>query len=75
MGIRRSQADAVGSGRNRQTDLSGHGDVEPSTPSRQGFVAAYRDFTEEFDLATLALDPSELFGGTRKEALERDVRL
>ena len=75
MGVRRSQADAVGSEQDRRTDLSGHGDIEPSTPSRQGFVAAYRDFTEEIDLTTLALDPSELFGSIRKEVLGRDVRL
>ena len=75
MGIRRSQADAVESDRHRRTDLSGHDAREPVTPSRQGFVAAYRDFTEEVDLATLALDPGELFGNIRKEAVGRDVRL
>ena len=75
MGIRRSQADAVGPERNRRTDLSSRGGAEPSTPRRQGFVAAYQEFTEEVDLATLALDPGELFGSIRKEAQGRDVRL
>ena len=75
MGIRRSQADAAGPQPNRRTDLSGHGRGEPSTPSRQGFVAAYRNFTDEIDLATLALDPGELFGSIRKETQGRDVRL
>ena len=75
LSIRRSQADAVQSDRNRRTDLSGHGRAEPSTPGRQGFVAAYRDFAADIDLATLALDPGELFGSIRKEAQGRDVRL
>ena len=75
MGTRRSQAEAVGSERNGQTDSTGRDGVEPSAPGRRGFAAAYRDFTEEFDLATLALDPGELFGGIREEAGGRDVRL
>ena len=75
MGIRRSQADAFGPERDRRTEVTGHDGGEPSTPSRQGFVAAYREFTEEVDLATLALDPSELFGNIRKEAVGRDVQL
>lgn len=75
MATRRSQADAAGSERNRRTELSANGSIEPPTPGRQGFVAAYRDFTEEIDLATLALDPGELFGSIRKEAQGRDVRL
>ena len=75
MATRRSQADAAGSEQNRRTELSGHGSIEPPTPGRQGFAAAYRDFTEEIDLAALALDPGELFGAIRKEALGRDVQL
>ena len=75
MGMRRSQVDAVGSDRNQRTDMSSHGGAEPSTPSRQGFVEAYREFTEEIDLATLGLDPGELFANIRKEARGRDVRL
>ena len=43
--------------------------------NRRGFVAAYRGFTKECDLAGLALDPDELFTGTRAETPGRDVRL
>lgn len=75
MGIRRSQVDAVGPERSRRANLSEHESVEPSKPSRRSFVAAYRDFTDEIDLAALALDPGELFGCIRKEAQGRDVRL
>ncbi|MDE0050880.1 MAG: hypothetical protein OXO52_13915 [Rhodospirillales bacterium] len=75
MGVRRSQVDAVGSDRIQRTDMSGHGGAEPSAPGRQGFAAAYRDFAEETDLATLALDPGELFADIRKEAQGRDVPL
>ena len=42
---------------------------------RRGFAQAYRDFTTEVDLAELALDPDELFSGTREETPGRDVRL
>ena len=73
--MRRSEAKAVESERNRPTEMSGHDGAEPSAPGRQGFVAAYRDFTEEVDLAALALDPVELFGSIRKEAMGRDVQL
>ena len=75
MGMRRWQADAGGSERNARTDPIDHAGVEPSAPSRRRFVAAYRSFTEEVDLTTLALDPDELFGNIRKEALPREVRL
>ncbi len=75
MTIRRSQANALKNERDRQSDQSGLSDAEPSSPGGQAFVAAYRDFTKETDLAALALDPDELFGTIRKEAVERDVRL
>ena len=75
MGMRRWQADAGGSGQNARTDPISHAGVEPSASSRRSFVAAYRGFTEDVDLPTLALDPDELFGTIRKEALARDVRL
>ena len=73
--MRRSQASAVGSGQNRRTDLGGHDGAEPSKPSRQGFMVAYRNFTDEIDLTALALDPGELFESIRKEAQGRDIRL
>ena len=43
--------------------------------NRRGFSAAYRDFTNESDLAELALDPDDLFVGTREGTPGRDVRL
>ena len=75
MGIRSSQADASQSERDPRSDLSGRGSADTYAPKPPGFAAAYRNFTEEIDLSTLALDPSELFGSIRKEAQGRDVRL
>ena len=43
--------------------------------NRRSFIMAYRDFTNESDLTALALDPEELFAGTREETPGRDVRL
>ena len=43
--------------------------------NRRSFIMAYRDFTNESDLTDLALDPDELFAGTREEIPGRDVRL
>ena len=43
--------------------------------NHRGFAAAYRDFTNESDLAELALDPDDLFAGTREDTPGRDVRL
>lgn len=42
--------------------------------NRRGFIAAYRDFIDEIDLADLALDPADLFAGTREGTPGRDVR-
>ena len=42
---------------------------ERLTSNRGSFVTAYRDLTE------LAIDPDELFAGTRAETAGRDVRL
>lgn len=75
MAMRRSHANTLETERGRQTDQSGLSDAEPSSPGGQAFVAAYRDFTEETDLAALALDPDELFGTIRKEAVERNFEL
>jgi hypothetical protein len=33
----------------------------------RGFSEAYGDFTREFDLEELAIDPDELFAGARDE--------
>ena len=43
--------------------------------NRRGFIAAYRNFTNESDLTELGLDPDELFAGTREGTPGRDVRL
>ena len=43
--------------------------------NRRGFIEAYRDFTNDVDLAELALDPDGLFGDVREETPGRDVRL
>ena len=75
MSVRRSRADAVGSERNGQDDLGGLRGAERSASDRRGFAAAYREFAEEVDLATLAIDPDEVFGNARKRASGRDVRL
>ncbi len=48
---------------------------ERLTSNRGSFVTAYRDFTNERDLTELAIDPDELFAGTRAETAGRDVRL
>jgi len=42
---------------------------------RTGFSAAYRKFRREVNLADLALDPDELFAGTRDKTQGRDIRL
>ena len=43
--------------------------------NRRGFIETYRDFTNDVDLAELALDPDGLFGDVREETPGRDVRL
>ena len=47
---------------------------EQLSTGRRGFVDAYRDFKEAVDLKELALDPDELFEGTRDKASGRDIR-
>jgi prevent-host-death family protein len=41
----------------------------------RGFSAAYEDFTREFDLDELAIDPDELFAGARDQSHGREVAL
>ena len=48
---------------------------ERLSSNRRSFIAAYRDFTNESALAELALDPDDLFAGTREGTPGRDVRL
>jgi prevent-host-death family protein len=55
--------------------LIGRRQFEQLTSSYRSFAAAYRDFSKEFDLPGLAIDPDELFGDTREETPGRKVRL
>ena len=48
---------------------------ERLSSNRRSFTAAYWDFTNESALAELALDPDDLFAGTREGTPGRDVRL
>ena len=55
--------------------LIGRRQYERLTMKYRGFSDAYRDFTREFDLEELAIDPDELFAGTRDEIHGREVNL
>lgn len=44
-------------------------------PKRPSFMDAYRAFARKTDLAALALDPDEIFGGIRDVAPGREVEL
>ena len=48
---------------------------ERLSSNRRSFTAAYRDFTNKSALAELALNPDDLFAGTREGTPGRDVRL
>jgi prevent-host-death family protein len=41
----------------------------------RSFCDAYEEFKRDVDLAELAIDPDELFAGTRDDTRGRDVRL
>ena len=41
----------------------------------RSFFDAYEEFKEDVDLAELAIDPDELFAGTRDDTRGRDIRL
>lgn len=47
---------------------------ERLTSSRRSFVTAYQVFTNESDLAELALDPDKLFARQREKTPGRDFR-
>ncbi len=53
--------------------LVGRRTFEPLSTGRRGFVDAYRDSREAFDLNALALDPDELFEGTRDAVSGRRI--
>lgn len=55
--------------------LIGRRQFERLTSNYRSFADAYRDFSNEVDLAELAINPDELFAGTREETPGRDVCL
>lgn len=63
---RRGEAVAVLIGRRQYERLTGR---------YRSFFDAYEEFTKNVDLAELALDPDELFEGSRDDTRGRDVRL
>ncbi len=63
---RRGEAVAVLIGRRQYERLTGH---------YRRFSDAYEAFRKDVDLAELAIDPDELFAGTRDDTRGRDVRL
>ena len=63
---RRGEAVAVLIGRRQYERLTGR---------YRSFFDAYEEFTKNVDLAELAIDPDDLFAGTRDETRGRDIRL
>ena len=55
--------------------LIGRRQYERLTLQYRGFSETYGDFTREFDLEELAIDPDELFAGARDEIHGREVDL
>ena len=55
--------------------LIGRRQYERLTAQSRGFFESYREFTSEFDLRQLAIDPDKLFGAARDVSRGRDVDL
>ncbi len=55
--------------------LIGRRQYERLTSKYRSFSEAYRDFSGEFDLAELDIDPDELFAGARDDSHGREVDL
>ncbi len=55
--------------------LIGQRQFERLTSNYRGFAEAYRDFSKEFNLADLVIDPDDLFAGAREDAVGRKVSL
>ena len=55
--------------------LIGRSQYERLTGRHRSFFDAYEEFKKDVDLAELALDPDELFAGTRDDTRGRNVRL
>ena len=55
--------------------LIGRRQYERLTLKYRGFSEAYEDFTREFDLDELAINPDKLFAGARDDSHGREVDL
>lgn len=55
--------------------LIGRREFERLTGRYRAFADAFDAFSEKVDLSELAIDPDEVFGGTRDDSHGRDVRL
>ena len=55
--------------------LIGRRQYERLTMKYRGFSEAYGEFTQEVDLEELAINPDELFAGTRDDSHGREVDL
>jgi prevent-host-death family protein len=55
--------------------LMGRRQFERLTGKYRSFFDAYEEFSEQVDLAELAIDPDALFAGTRDDTRGRDIRL
>jgi prevent-host-death family protein len=55
--------------------LIGRRQYERLTGRSRGFFESYQEFTREFDLRELAINPDELFGPARDDGRGRDVDL
>ena len=55
--------------------LIGRRQYERLTSKYRRFSEAYGDFTREFDLEDLTIDPDELFAGARDDIHGREVEL
>lgn len=55
--------------------LIGHRQYERLSSPLRSFSQAYEEFTREFDLRELAIDPEELFAGARDQTRGREISL
>jgi prevent-host-death family protein len=55
--------------------LIGRRQFEQLTSSYRSFAEAYGNFAKVIDLAELAIDPDEVFAGSRDDTRGREVRL
>jgi hypothetical protein len=55
--------------------LIGRRQFERLTSKYRSFSEAYKEFTREFNLRELAIDPEQLFAGTRDDTGGREVNL